>query len=217
MTTMQTDFTEEELLATAAIAEPLFAAGVRCHGGFDTDGAYVSPRTANRVPGIRPYEEPAYWRDVGTIDTYFATHQDVLGLEPRVEVFNPWWPIISSNYQGPVAKIISGDIQNSILAGGTLVNGATVRNSVIRREVMLDDNVEIDDCIIMDYSHICSGCRLRRVIVDRFNVIKPNTTIGYDHAADAKLYHVTPSGITVVPDSMMMQGARARATFEHHG
>jgi glucose-1-phosphate adenylyltransferase len=182
-----------------------------------THRVYAYNFADNLVPGIRPYEDPSYWRDVGTIDTYFAAHQDVLGLEPRVEIFNPHWPIISSNYQGPVAKIISGDIQNSILAGGTLVNGATVRNSVIRREVILDDDVEIDNCIIMDYSHICRGSRLRRAIVDRFNVIKPNTTIGYDHEADAKRFHVTPSGVAVVPDSMMTQGARERATFEHHG
>ena len=57
MTTSQVEFTEDELLADHAIAEPLIANGVRCHGGFDEDGAYVSPRTANRWPAIRAWEE----------------------------------------------------------------------------------------------------------------------------------------------------------------
>lgn len=154
--------------------------------------------STNVIPGTRDYEEQAYWRDVGTIEAYFDAHKDVMGLKPCFDVFNLHWPIYSSNYQGPVAKFIGGDVENSIIAGGTVINGAKVRNSVIRREVFLEEDVEIEDCIIMDYVRIKRGSRLRRTIVDRYNVLEADTRIGFDPEADAKLYTVSPTGIVVV-------------------
>jgi glucose-1-phosphate adenylyltransferase len=151
------------------------------------------------VPGIKSFEEPAYWRDVGTLDAYFNAHQDTLGLMPRFETFNPQWPIYSSNYQGPVAKIIDGTIKNSFIGGGTLVKGAAVHDTVIRREVKLEEDVELDQCIIQDYVQIGRGARLRRVIVGPYNAIEAGVRIGYDLEADSKKYHVTSSGIVVVP------------------
>jgi len=152
----------------------------------------------NKIPGAKAYEEVNYWRDVGTIEAYFDAHQDVLGREPRFDVRNRQWPIYSSSYQGPVAKILSGNISNSIVGGGALVSGASVKNTILRREVTLEEGVELDQCIIMDYARIERGCRLRRVIVDRYNVIKAGATIGYDEAADRQRYHVSDSGIVVI-------------------
>jgi len=160
---------------------------------------YAYNFASNRVPGVKPYEEPAYWRDVGTIEAYFAAHQDVLGLEPRFDIFNSQWPILSSNYLGPVAKIISGDIKNSILGGGVLVNGARIHNSVIRREVVIEEGAEIEDSIIMDYTVIGKGAKLKRTIVDRHNVIAAGTRIGHDRDQDAARYHVSADGYVVVP------------------
>ncbi|MDD5329705.1 MAG: glucose-1-phosphate adenylyltransferase [Sulfuricella sp.] len=165
----------------------------------ETNKVYAYDFSTNVVPGIKASEEPAYWRDVGTIEAYFAAHMDVLGLQPRFDAFNTSWPIYSSNYQGPVAKFVSGRIENSIFAGGTMVNGASVRNSVVRREVVLEEDVELDECIIMDYVVIKRGSRLRRVIVDRYNVLEENTRIGFDPVADRNRYQVSESGITIVP------------------
>ncbi len=165
----------------------------------ETNKVYAYDFATNVVPGVKASEEPAYWRDVGTIEAYFAAHMDVLGLQPRFDAFNTSWPIYSSNYQGPVAKFVSGRIENSIFAGGTLVNGASARNSVVRREVVLEEDVELDECIIMDYVVIKRGSRLRRVIVDRYNVLEENTRIGFDPVADRSRYQVTESGITIVP------------------
>lgn len=165
---------------------------------MNTHRLYAYDFARNKVPGIRPYEEPAYWRDVGTLDAYFSAHQDVLGLSPRFDAFNPHWPIYSSNYQGPVAKIIDGSVKNSIMAGGTLIRGASVKNSIIRREVRLEEDVELDQCIIQDYVRIRRGARLRRVIVGSYNVIEAGACIGYDLEGDARLHTVTQSGIVVV-------------------
>jgi len=153
----------------------------------------------NRIPGIADYEEQAYWRDVGTIDAYYAANRDTMGEQPRFKLFNPQWVINASNYQGPSARILSGQLENSMISAGSLVRGASIRNSILRREVIVDKNVEIDGCIIMDYAVIQSGCRLRGVIVDRYNNIAPNTLIGIDTAADRKKYHVSEGGVVVLP------------------
>jgi glucose-1-phosphate adenylyltransferase len=152
------------------------------------------------VPGVKPYEEGAYWRDVGTIGAYWSAHQDLLGSEPRFDLFNPFWPIRSSPYDGPNTNIVGGELSNSNFGDGTVVYGGRVRNSVIRREVVIEDDVEIDGCVIMDYVMIKRGSRLRNTIVDRHNIIDTGTAIGFDPRADAERFYVdAPSGITIVP------------------
>ncbi|MEJ2360334.1 MAG: glucose-1-phosphate adenylyltransferase [Gammaproteobacteria bacterium] len=153
----------------------------------------------NQIPGIKPYEEIGYWRDIGTIDAYFDAHRDVLGREPNFDTFNPQWPIYSSHYQGPVAHIFNSHINDSLLGTAALLDTAMVRNSIIRRETVIEPDVELDECIIMDYVRIGRGSRLRRVIVDRHNVIGPGTVIGFDREADKQRYHVTPQDVVVIP------------------
>lgn len=162
----------------------------------------------NRVPGVKPYEEAAYWRDVGTLEAYFDATMDVLGIEPRFDVFNGRWPIYSSSYQGPVAKFVYANIENSIVSAGCMINGATLRNTILRREVVLEPDVEIEDSIIMDYVVIKRGAKLRRVIVDRYNVIEENARIGFDAAEDRARYHVSDSGIVVIPAAHSYESAR---------
>jgi glucose-1-phosphate adenylyltransferase len=194
-------------------ARVLVQALMEAHEAGETDfGAHVLPRllrthrlyaydfTTNDVPGLRPYEERGYWRDVGTIDAYFDCHKDVMGEDPRFDAFNPQWPIYSSNYQGPVARILGGDIDNSLFGAASMVcRGARVHNSIIRREAVVEKGAELEDCIIMDYARIGAGSKLRRVIVDRHNHIEPGTVIGYDTDADRERYHATPGGVVVIP------------------
>ena len=158
---------------------------------------YAYDFSTNKIPFIKPYEEVGYWRDLGTIEAYHAAHHDVLGLEPRFDAFNPDWPIFTSNYPGPVTKIIGGEIENSIIGGGTVINHARIRNSIVRREVFIDSEAELEDCIIMDYAVIGKGAKLRRVILDRYNEVPAGASIGFDHEADRKKYHVSEGGIVV--------------------
>jgi glucose-1-phosphate adenylyltransferase len=153
----------------------------------------------NRVPGVRDYEDHSYWRDVGTLEAYFGASQDVLGPEPRFNLFNPSWPISSSTYKGPTARILEGSISNSIIGSGCLIKGGTVRNSILRREVLLEEDVEIIDCVIMDHNIIRRGARLNRVILDRDNTVEPGDHIGFDLERDRQRFHVSESGLVVVP------------------
>ena len=163
----------------------------------------------NRVPGVQPYETQVYWRDVGNLDAYFDAHCDVLGAEPVFDVFNPEWPIYSSGYQGPVARVLGGQIENTLLGAATMIHkGARIQNSIIRREAVIEEDVVLEDCIIMDYVRVGRGARLRRVIVDRHNVIEPGDRIGFDRARDAERFHVSPGGVTVIPQGQIGYFAR---------
>lgn len=173
-----------------------------------TQRLYAYDFTENQIPGVKSYEEAGYWRDIGTIDAYFDAHGDVLGGEPKFDIFNPQWPIYSSHYQGPVAHIFNSTLDNCLLGTAAIVDNATARDSIIRRESVIEPDVELDECIIMDYVRIGRGSRLRRVIVDRHNYIKPGSVIGYDHDADKLLYHVTPQNVVVVPKGLSDYYAR---------
>lgn len=153
----------------------------------------------NKIPGIAAYEDQSYWRDVGTIDAYYEANRDVLGAEPRFDLFNPQWFIRSSNYQGPSPRIAAGQFENSVIGAGSLIKRARIRNSILRREIIIEEDVEIDDCIIMDYTIVRRGSRLKRVIVDRYNEIPENSRIGFDAAADGARYTLSEGGVVVVP------------------
>lgn len=170
---------------------------------------YAYDFATNTIPGVEPYEEASYWRDVGTLDAYFSANQDLLGSKPQFDMFNPEWPIYSSNYQGPASRMMDAAISNSIIAGGSTLLNARVRNSIIRREVVLEEEVDIEDCIIMDYVRIKRGARLRRAIVGRYNRIEAGTRIGYDPDADAHHHHVSPAGIVVVAPGEISSTMRA--------
>jgi glucose-1-phosphate adenylyltransferase len=166
---------------------------------IQTKRVYAYDFSTNRIPGIRDYEERGYWRDVGTIDAFFEAHQDLLGAEPKFDMFNPKWWIGSSNYQGPSPRFFRTELDNSIVGSGGLITGARLRNSIVRNEVLLEEGVELDECIVMDYAVLRKGVRLKRVIVDRYNTIDAGECIGYDADADRRRFTVTDSGIVVVP------------------
>ena len=164
-----------------------------------THGVYAYDFGTNRVPGVRPHEEVAYWRDVGALDAYYDANMDTLGEAPKLHLFNPRWPILSSAYHGPAANVLRGDIVNSHLGAGSQIRGATVRNSILRREVLLEEDAVVEDSIIMDYCVLRRGARVRRAIIDRYNVVESGARIGFDAQADCARGRVTESGIVVVP------------------
>lgn len=193
-------------------ADFLRAALEAAHKDGATDfGHHVLPRlsqshqvfaydfSTNEVPDTKSYEEKSYWRDVGTLDTYFEAHRDMLGLEPRFDLFNPQWPIFSSHYQGPTSLVMHGELDNVLLGAANIIRHAKIRNSILRREVMVEPGAEIEDCIIMDYVRIGRGAKLRHVIVDRHNVVPAGAEIGFDLARDQAKYHVTEGGLVIIP------------------
>ncbi len=164
-----------------------------------TGRVYAYDFQRNEVPGVKPYEEPAYWRDVGTIEAYWQAHMDLLGEAPRFDLDNREWPIRSGQHPGPPARFLGCDVDNAHVAEGSLIKRATIRNSILGRGVWVNEGALIEDSIIMDHTTVGKGARIRRAIVDRFNMIPADAEIGVDPAADARQWHVDASGIVVLP------------------
>lgn len=165
----------------------------------DTEKVFAYDFSTNIIPGTMPHEEKGYWRDVGTIKAYFDTHMDMLGDKPLFDLNNPLWPIHPSSYEGPPSKILRGDIRNSIIADGTVIHRAKIRNSVIRSGVLIEDDVSVEDCIIMDQVVLKKGCSLRRAIVDKQNMINEGEQFGFEPEKDRFRSHIDSSGIVVIP------------------
>ncbi|MCC6545148.1 MAG: glucose-1-phosphate adenylyltransferase [Nitrospirae bacterium] len=166
---------------------------------IDTNKVYAYDFATNRIPGVMPCEEEGYWRDVGTVAAYFEANMDMLGENPLFRLENRLWPIHPSGFENPAAKIVDGTIKNSIIAEGTVIHRARIENSVIRSGVIIEDDVCIEDCIIMDHTVIKRGSRLRRVIVDKLNVIEEGEHIGFDSDKDSHRCNMDPSGIAIIP------------------
>jgi glucose-1-phosphate adenylyltransferase len=160
--------------------------------------AYAYDFATNILPGIKAYEEKAYWRDVGTIKAYYDSNMDILGAKPKFNLNNRRWFVHSGRYDGPPAKVLDGKLQNCIVGDGCFVRNATIKNSILGRGVHVHDDAVIEDSIIMDFCKVRSGAKLKKVIVDRFNEIPTNETIGHDAAKDSAKYFVDSSGIVVL-------------------
>lgn len=160
---------------------------------------YAYDFSRNIITGAQPYEELGYWRDVGTIKAYWESNMDMLDEKPIFDIYNDKWPIHPTISFVPPAKIISGDIQNSSISNGVRVKGATIKHSIIRSSVVIEEDVEITDSIILEHVHIKKGAKLNKVIIDKNNVINEGETLGIDSAKDRFRLHIDECGIGILP------------------
>jgi glucose-1-phosphate adenylyltransferase len=193
-------------------ADVLLAQLRKMHESGDSDfGKHILPSmvrshklvaydfATNVIQGTEPYEEPAYWRDVGTIDAYFQAHFDTLGATPKFRMTNRHWPIYASPDQAESAQIENGIIHRSIVGSGSIVDGATLDHAMLRRSVLVEPKATLEHCIVMERSRIGRGAQVRRCIIDQDNDVPPDERIGHDLEQDRKRFPVTPTGIVVVP------------------
>ena len=132
--------------------------------------------------------EAGYWRDVGTIEAYWQAHMELLLPQPPLELYDPAWPIMTLPEQLPPAKLLytsgrQGFVANSLLAGGVVVKGATVTNSVLSGNVSVDEGTLIDEAVVLPGARIGSNCKLRRVIIDAGMEIPDGTSVGWQPAS----------------------------------
>jgi glucose-1-phosphate adenylyltransferase len=157
----------------------------------------------NKIPGEPPDKLP-YWRDVGTLDAYFEANMDIRAISPELNLFNRAWPLRTAGYSDPPTKFAfdeedrRGHAIDSVLAGGCIISGALVKNSVIGRHVYVHAGAEVLDSIVFDNCDIGRRCKLRRCIIEKNVKIPADTTIGYDLEADKSRYFVSDTGIVVV-------------------
>jgi glucose-1-phosphate adenylyltransferase len=145
-----------------------------------------------------------YWRDVGTLDSYYEANMDLCSVTPIFNLYDKSWPIRTRVRQYPPAKFVFGEpgrtgmAMNSIITAGVIISGGTVSNSVLSQDVRVNSYTEIDASIIFSHVQIGRHCRIRRAIIDRDVHIPEGTVIGYDPVEDKRRYFVTPSGLTIV-------------------
>ncbi|HNA46074.1 MAG TPA: glucose-1-phosphate adenylyltransferase [Nitrospira sp.] len=132
----------------------------------------------NEVPGVGYHEEPAYWRDVGTIQAYWQANMDLLGDTPPCDLGNREWPIRTEPSYGPPASLVNCYVDHALIGEGTRAIEADIRRSIIGRHVRIESGAYIEDSIIFDHTHIGAGAKLQRVVVDRHNTIPANVDLG---------------------------------------
>jgi len=158
---------------------------------------FVDPRTG----------KPAYWRDIGTIDSYWQANMDLANTIPELDMYDREWPIYTYRAQYPPAKTVHPDlgwVKQSLLSEGCIVSGAKVLKSLLSPGVYLHRDAESVECIIMDNAEICRGAKLYRVIVDENVKIPDGVEIGGNPERDRKRFTVTEGGIVVVPQRAMV-------------
>ena len=155
---------------------------------------------SQKLPGAKAYEEAGYWRDVGTIESFWQTHMDLLGPKPKLDLNNPAWPISTTLNRVPPTKFLGGSIVNSLIGDGCVINPKVkIKNCVISDSVVIGEGAELEGCVIMDNCEIKADCKLKKVVMDRFNTIAAKQTIGLDLEKDSQKYYIDPSGIIVIP------------------
>jgi glucose-1-phosphate adenylyltransferase len=167
-------------------------------------GAYVYDFKSNDVPGSTDRDRD-YWRDVGTMDSYYDAHMDLISIHPVFNMYNYEWPIYTSYGPFPPAKFVHGvqgrvgEALNSAISPGVVISGARVQGSIVSPNVRVHSYASVDDSVILDGVEIGRNCQVRRAVIDKNVRVPPNTRIGYDRAEDeGRGFSVTESGITVV-------------------
>jgi glucose-1-phosphate adenylyltransferase len=162
--------------------------------------AHVYDYTTNEVPGEAGLEH--YWRDVGTLDSYYDAHMDLVAPLPKFNLYNDQWPIYTRGMTQPPAKVSDGpsgrsNISNSILSSGVVVSGGQVVESVLSGGVSVT-GAEVYQSVLLSGVKVEAGAKLRKCIIDKNVVIPAGFEIGFDAEADAQRFTVSPGGVVAV-------------------
>ncbi|MBI2902316.1 MAG: NTP transferase domain-containing protein [Candidatus Methylomirabilis oxyfera] len=182
--------------------------------GFTHDfGGEILPQMVGRYrlvafPFVKGIDtEPAYWRDVGTIDAYWEAHMDLLDPRPPFRFQHPEWPLHTAITSGTSAAFIAvQDLGNgqewrdtrALIAKGCSLSGAFVDRSILSPGVCIDPEAVVEESILFDGVRIGRGAKVRRAILDRGTTVPAGARIGYGSVADGKGFHLSERGVTVV-------------------
>jgi glucose-1-phosphate adenylyltransferase len=150
-----------------------------------------------------------YWRDVGTVDAFWAANLDLASQLPELNLYDKDWPIWTHQEQLPPAKFVpderghQGETANVLVSGGCIVEGSAIREAVLFSNVRVRACCTISQAVILPQCEIGRGCRLSRVVIDRGCRIPDGMVIGEDGELDARRFHRTPSGVVLVTQEML--------------
>jgi glucose-1-phosphate adenylyltransferase len=159
-----------------------------------------------------------YWRDIGTIASYYEASMDLVGVDPTFNLYNQEWPLRTLPRQLPPVKTVFaqerpggrlGIILDSLVCNGVIVSGGRVERSILSPGVRINSYSSVADCVLMDGVEVGRHARLRRTIVDKRVKIPPGTVIGEDPEADRQRFHVDESGVVVIAKRTEIEPPRA--------
>ena len=155
--------------------------------------------------------QQSYWRDVGTIDAYWAANMELIGVNPDMNLYDDTWPIWTHQIQAPPAKFVFDDDDrrgmavDSMVSGGCVVSGATVRHSLLFSKVRVNSYSVVQHSVILPESNIARNCRITKAIIEKGCNVPEGTIIGDNRADDKKRFLVSPGGVCLVTPEMLGQ------------
>jgi len=173
--------------------------------------AHVYDLEQNTVPGADPGEK-GYWREVGTVDAYFAAHMDLCAVRPALNLSNNRWPILTHIPPHPPAKIVRDDdgqaglALDSLVCNGVIVRGGLVRNSVLSPEVLVEGGSRVERAVLLNRCHVGRHAVVQDAILDKNVVVAEGATIGVDKEHDrSRGFAVSAAGVTVVAKGQVVR------------
>lgn len=160
----------------------------------------------------RNAEGSIYWRDVGTLDSYWRSHMDLVTEHPQLNLFDQDWPVRGLPAQAMPSKFFYKDkkcrgLDNSLVSGGCMITDAEIRSSVLFERVTVEEKSVVDSCVVLPNVAIGSNCHLKNCIIERNCVIPDGMKIGLDLKEDAKHFRISSGGSVVLVTRPMLKAA----------
>jgi len=155
--------------------------------------------------------QSAYWRDVGTVDAFWQANLELTGVVPELNLYDANWPIWTYQEQLPPAKFIFDDDNrrgmaiDSMVSGGCLISGSTVRHSLLFSNVRVSSYTKLQDVVALPNVRFGRNCRVTKAVIDKWCDLPDGTVIGEDPEEDAKRFYVSPGGVVLVTPEMLGQ------------
>jgi glucose-1-phosphate adenylyltransferase len=160
---------------------------------------------------VNMVEDVPYWRDVGTVDAYWEANLDLTTVKPQLNLYDKEWPIWTYQEQLPPAKFVfdeegrRGAAVDSMVSGGCVISGSTVRRSLLFSDVRVNSYCTIEDAVILPHVQVGRRAVLKKVIVDSRCVIPEGLQIGVNPEEDRRRFYVTEKGVTLITPEMLGQ------------
>ncbi|HET9480636.1 MAG TPA: glucose-1-phosphate adenylyltransferase [Candidatus Polarisedimenticolia bacterium] len=158
----------------------------------------------------RNKKQQKYWRDIGTLDSYYEASMDLVQVEPLFNLYDREWPIRAYPAFDPPAKMVfagdgageeerAGVAVDSLISNGVIISGGRVERSILAPGVRVNSWARVEDSILFDSVQVGRRCRIRRTIIDKSVTVPPGMVIGHDPDADARRFTISPGGVVVIP------------------
>jgi len=180
--------------------------------GKDIIPAVIDKYRVNAYPFLDLQSgQQSYWRDVGTIDAYWAANMELIGVKPDLNLYDNTWPIWTYQAQTPPAKFVfddddrRGQAIDSMVSGGCVISGSVVRHSLLFSQVRVNSYSTVQDSVVMPDVNIGRHCRITKAIIEKGCQVPENTVIGENREEDKKRFYVSAGGVVLVTSDMLGQ------------